>query len=178
MGLFLVTGSKNKFSEFKSAIPEIEQLDIDLVEIQELDPHEVIKAKLIEGLKHKQAGLVVEDTSLFFEALNGFPGPLIKWFQKATGFQLLWEIADKLGNTRVKAKTIIGYAEDPDKIEFFEGAIDGEIVSPRGDAGFGWDVIFQPKGHEKTFAEMTMEEKNSISMRKIAINKLKERIEK
>lgn len=59
-------------------------------------------------------------------------------------------------------------------MHFFEGSIKGKIVSPRGDSGFGWDPIFQPDGSKETFAEIDREMKNSISMRRNALNKLKE----
>ena len=59
------------------------------------------------------------------------------------------------------------------EFHFFEGSIKGKIVFPRGKNGFGWDRIFQPSGHNKTFAEMTKEEKFKISMRTVAVNKLK-----
>jgi len=52
------------------------------------------------------------------------------------------------------------------------------IVEPKGENGFGWDKIFQPEGFEKTFAEMSMEEKNEISMRKKAFQKLKRYLRK
>jgi non-canonical purine NTP pyrophosphatase (RdgB/HAM1 family) len=59
-------------------------------------------------------------------------------------------------------------------MEYFEGFYDGSIVSPRGTGGFGWDPIFQPAGSPLTFAEMSLEEKNKYSMRRIAAQKLKE----
>ena len=117
--------------------------------------------------------MIVEDTSLYFDALNGLPGPLIKWFLKTIGTDGLYEIASKLGNTRAQAKTIIGYAKDANHIEFFEGVIEGEIVAPAGDGGFGWDPIFKPSGYDKTFGQMSRPEKNSFSMRKIAFEKLR-----
>lgn len=172
MGLYFITSNENKFQEVKSIIPEIEQLDIKLPEIQDIDARKIIKAKLLEALKHKGGELIVEDTSLYFDCLNGLPGPLIKWFLETIGNEGLHDIAKNLGNNRAEAKTIIGYAEGK-KIHFFEGSIKGSIVKPKGDSNFGWDPIFQPLGFNKTFAEMTKDEKNSISMRRMALNKLK-----
>jgi len=86
----------------------------------------------------------------------------------------LFNIVEKLGNTNAEAKTIIGYAKNPDEIYYFAGSIRGKIVSPKGKSNFGWDPIFQPEGCSKTFAELTQKEKNDISMRRIALNKLKE----
>ena len=82
-----------------------------------------------------------------------------------------------MGNNAAEARTIIGLAQSPGNIYYFEGSIKGTIVSPVEKSGFGWDPIFQPEGFSKSFAEMTREEKNQISMRRIALNKLKEFME-
>ena len=177
MALYFITGNKNKFSEVKAIIPNVEQLDIDLPEIQDIDAKKIIRAKLLEALNYKQAEFIVEDTSLYLECLNGLPGPLIKWFMKTIGNGGLFNIAEKLGNNKAEAKTIIGYAKNPKEIYYFEGSVKGKIVSPRGKSGFGWDPIFQPEGFSKSFAELTPEEKNKISMRRIALSKLKEFLE-
>ena len=174
MSLYLITGNKDKFTEVKEILTVVEQLDIDLPEIQHIDAKEVIKAKLLEALNHKEGEFIVEDTSLYIDCLNGLPGPLAKWFLKAIGNDGLFEIVERLGRTGAEAKTIVGYAKSHEEIYYFEGNIKGKIVSPRGNFGFGWDQIFQPEGSRKTFAEMTLEEKNQISMRRIALNHLKE----
>lgn len=121
----------------------------------------------------RKGEFIVEDTSLYFDCLGGLPGPLIKWFLATVGNEGLWNIAEKMENRKAEARTIIGHA-DKERVLYFEGVVKGNIVSPRGTLGFGWDVIFQPEGHEKTFAEMAKEEKNAISMRRIAFEKLKE----
>lgn len=174
MVLYFITGNKNKFEEVKLILPDVEQLDIDLPEIQESDAKEIIKAKLLEALNHKDAEFIVEDTSLYLDCLGGLPGPLIKWFMKPVGNEGLFNIAEKLGNNKAEAKTIVGYAKNSEEIYYFEGSIEGKIVSPKGESGFGWDSIFQPDGYSKSFAEMTQEEKNNLSMRRVALNKLKE----
>ncbi|MFA5188965.1 MAG: RdgB/HAM1 family non-canonical purine NTP pyrophosphatase [Patescibacteria group bacterium] len=172
--IYFITGNKNKFAEVKAILPEVEQLDIDLPEIQEIDTKEIVKEKLLEALKHKKGEFIVEDTSLYLDCLNGLPGPLIKWFLQTIGNEGLANLADKLGDDNAVAKTIIGYAKSQEDIYFFEGVINGKIISPRGETNFGWDPIFLPDGYDKTFAEMSREEKNKISMRRNAFNKLSE----
>lgn len=172
--MYFITGNKHKFAEVQAILPQVEQLDIDLPEIQEIDAKEIIKAKLLEALKHQFGELIVEDTSLYFEALNGLPGPLIKWFRKTLGNQGLAELVAKYGNNRAQAKTLIGYARSTEEIYFFEGVLAGRIVPPSGNSDFGWDPIFLPDGYDKTFAELSAEEKNQISMRRLAVNQLKE----
>lgn len=176
--LYFITGNKNKFEEIKNILDaDIEQLDIDLPEIQEIDPKKVLEVKLQEAMKHKKGDFIVEDTSLYFDTLNGLPGPFIKWFQKAIGLNKLTEICEKLGDNNAEAKVILGLKKEDD-IKFFEGSVKGTIVKKRGKNGFGWDPIFQPEGYEKTFGEMTLNEKNTLSMRKVAAEKLNDFLNK
>ena len=172
MSLYFITGNKGKLAEVQSILGDVEGLDIDLPEVQSLDAHEIIKAKLEEAQKHHSCEFIVEDTSLYFDALKGLPGPLIKWFLKTVGNEGLYKIAEAFGNFDAEAKTIVGHSNANKEISFYEGTIKGTIVAPRGE-GFGWDAIFQPQGHDETFGEMDAEEKNSLSMRKIALEKLK-----
>jgi len=77
-------------------------------------------------------------------------------------------------NRKAKAQTIIGYF-DGEEYKSFVGEVTGKIAEkPKGPDNFGWDIIFIPKGFSETFAEMGKEKKNAISMRKIALEKLKE----
>ncbi len=172
MSLYFLTGNKDKLKEVQSILNDVIALDVDVPEIQSLDAHEIIRAKLAEAQKHHTGAFMVEDTSLYFEALNGLPGPLIKWFLKTIGSSGLYKLAVAYGNYAAVAKTIVGYSDAERNTYFFEGMIKGTIVPPRGE-GFGWDPIFQPDGYTKTFGELTREEKNAISMRKIAVEKLR-----
>ncbi len=173
MALYFITGNKNKYAEASAIIPNVKQLDIDLPEIQEIDAKEIIKAKLLEAYNHKQAEFIVEDTSLYLDCLNGLPGPLIKWFLQALGNEGLYNLANSMGKYGATAKTIVGYAKNKEEMYYFDGEIKGTIISPSVTSGFGWDPIFQPMSQKKSFAELSAEEKNNISMRRIALNKLK-----
>jgi non-canonical purine NTP pyrophosphatase (RdgB/HAM1 family) len=174
--IYLITGNKDKFAEFKSIIriTEIKRLDIDIPEIQDVDPQKIIQAKLVEGLKHLHSNVAVEDTSFHLECMNGLPGPLVKWFLKSVGPEGIYRIAEGLGNFSAEARCTIGYAPMKDSMHFFEGRVKGKVVPPRGSNGFGWDVIFVPEGHSRTYAEMDPNEKNAISHRRLAIDKLSE----
>lgn len=173
MALYFLTGNSNKVKEAKEILGDIEQLDIDLPEIQEIDSRLIIKAKLKEALNHHMGEFIVEDTSLYLNCMKGLPGPLIKWFMTTIGNSGLYKIAEAYGNFNAKAKTMIGYAKNEYDIQFFEGEISGKIIKPVGTSTFGWDPIFVPDGSDKSFGEMKAEEKNNISMRKIALEKLK-----
>lgn len=167
-----VTGNKNKFAEAIQIIPDLEMHNLDLVEIQEIDSQKIIEAKLSEARKQLSGNLIVEDSTLSLDALGGLPGPLIKWFEKTIGIVGLYNICNLNKNYDAIAKVTIGFMGENNTLNYFEGEIKGKIVSPRGENGFGWDTIFEPAGQNKTFAEMSAEEKNKISMRKIAFQKL------
>jgi inosine triphosphate pyrophosphatase len=177
MSLYFITGNQGKLSEAKAVIPNIAGLDIDLPEIQGVDAHKIIEAKLKAAFEHQSGEFVVEDTSLYYEGLNGLPGPLVKWFLETVGADGLYKFAKGFNAYKATAKTIVGYAKDPYNIQFFEGNIEGQVVEPRGEQGFGFDPVFQPDGYNQTFAEMGQDEKNKISMRKTAFVKLKDYLE-
>ncbi len=171
--LYFVTGNPGKFKEAKNLIPEIEQINIILPEEQSLDPEFIIAKKLEAAAKHAPGRYIVEDTSLYLEGMNGFPGPLVKWLRKSLGNKGIYELAQRLENTRAVAKTVIGYADGKNKPVYFEGTQEGKIVLPQGNDGFGWDEIFQPDGLNETFAEMGDDFKPQFSMRTEAFNKLR-----
>ncbi len=174
MRIEFITSNKNKFGEMKEIVPDIDQVEIDLPEIQEMDAKKIIEAKLKEAYKYKKSEFIVEDTSLYIDALNGLPGPLAKWFDKTIGNIGLWKMVKIFGNFSARAKTIIGYGKSENETLYFEGEVRGTIVEPRGENGFGWDAIFLPDGVDRTFAQMSQEEKSLVSTRKIAGKKLAE----
>ena len=162
--IYFITGNKHKFTEAQAIIPELKRLDLDLLEIQELDLRKIIEAKLPKN----RTLIVVEDVSLEIQDLNGLPGPLIKWFIKSIGPKGIYNLAP---NSKAKAIAMLGYKSNT--ISFFEGVVEGTIVAPRGKNGFGFDPIFQPDGSDKTFGEMTRDEKARFSHRAKAFHKLK-----
>lgn len=170
-----ITGNQNKLREAQEILGNINSHQYDLVEIQEVDARKVIEAKILEAQKRGLSNFIVEDTSLYLEGLNGLPGPLIKWFLDKLGNESLSGLIDGK-SSRATAKTIIGYYDEQGNITYHEGVVEGEIVSPKGDTNFGWDPIFKPNGHEKTFAEMSSEEKNEVSMRRMALEELKKHL--
>ena len=178
MPLYFITGNKNKFEEAKSILSGIEQLDIDLPEIQSMDSKEIIISKLEAARKYRKAEFIVEDTSLCMDCLNELPGPLVRWFLKSIGNIGLFNIAQKFNNYKATAKTVIGYLDKDGRMHFFEGLANGIIVFPETESNFGWDPIFKPDGSAKTFAGMNRDEKNMVSMRRLALNNFLEFIRK
>jgi non-canonical purine NTP pyrophosphatase (RdgB/HAM1 family) len=197
MTLQFITGNTHKFVEASAMLPDLEQLDIELDEIQSLDPKEIIEHKLRAALLEHNGAFIVEDTSLCIASLGGMPGPLVKWFLKSVGADgiaqmaraakkvddktardatTLDEAADVEAVVHAEAVCMIGYADERGDITFFEGRVPGRIVLPRGEHGFGWDPIFQPDGHDGTYAELPEDVKNQISHRKLAFERLREHL--
>jgi len=178
MLLYFVTGNKNKFNEIKRIIPGIKQLKMDLPEIQSLNPEEIIRYKLKAASRRYKGQFLIDDTCLCLKAMGKLPGPLIKWFMEAIGYEGLYKIAKSLNEFSAEASVVIGYSDKKGNIKFFKGSQKGKIVEPRGTLGWGWDPIFLPKGSTKTYGEMTIKEKNMISMRKRAAEKLRKYLER
>lgn len=178
MSILFLTGNQHKLREVQAYLPEVSAWNIDLPEIQSADARQVIEAKLLEAARLKPGQrLMVEDTSLYLEALNGLPGPLVKWFiaPGSLGLTGLAELAQSRNESGAYATTWIGLLEPSARglgLHFFEGTVAGRIVEPRGAKGFGWDPIFEPLGSSQSFAEMEALEKASFSMRSLALQEL------
>lgn len=177
MALKFITGNKNKFAEmqFLLAPIEIERVEVDLEEIQELDPKKIIEHKLKEAFEHESAEFIVEDTSLYLEALNDqLPGPLVKWFNETIGNDGLFAIADRFNNYAARTSTLIGYAKDSDHIEYFEGEVKGVLIQPKEPGTFGYDPTFSPEDTGKSLSDLKKENNFEYSGRGRAAKKLKE----
>ena len=174
--LKFITSNKQKFKEVRELLKpiKVEQLNIDLDEIQDIDPHKIIRHKLKEAFKHHKGPFIVEDGSVVMEALGGkLPGPLIKWFNDYLGAKGTWLIAKKMGNNKATASIVLAYAKNSKDIKFFEGKIKGRIVSPKGSYLFGYDPIFLPNGGKLTLSQLKSKGDFTKSPRGIAVAKLK-----
>ncbi|MEO5351512.1 MAG: hypothetical protein H7836_17985, partial [Magnetococcus sp. YQC-3] len=118
-------GNKGKLEEVQKLLPSVKQLDIDLPEIQGLDPKEILKEKLLVAQRHSNDAFIVEDTSFTIEGMNGLPGPLCKWFLKSIGNEGVVKLTSLFGN-KAYATSMIGYSNENKEIMFFEGIIKGE----------------------------------------------------
>lgn len=179
MVLYFITGNENKLKEMKSFIPYIKQLKLDLPEIQSNSSKTVIKAKLNgANLMHPNLEFIVEDTSFYMDALNSFPGTFAKYFLEKNSPIDIYNIAKDRNNFKAQLKTIIGYNDKLGKNHFFEGIINGILVNPKKNIGYGVDPIFKEASQNKTFTEIGKLDKNKILMRRIAALKFKKFYEK
>ncbi|QZY54497.1 non-canonical purine NTP pyrophosphatase [Crassaminicella profunda] len=185
-----VTSNKRKEKEMQDIMKEVSELYriervgelLNLEEVQEMDNiNEFVKKKTLNAFKKIKMPIIVEHTMLQIPYFGGLPSHITKEFLKKMSNEA---ICEKMINTEYRcatARTIIGYC-DGKKIITFEGIAEGEISRcPRGNHGFGWDAIFIPRKDnpcKKTYGEMMEEEKNKISMRRKAINKLREYLKK
>ncbi|KAF2490335.1 inosine triphosphate pyrophosphatase [Lophium mytilinum] len=173
--LNFITGNANKLAEVRAILGdsiELRNQNLDLVEIQGT-VEEVTIDKCKRAALLIQGPVLVEDTSLCFKAMNDLPGPYIKWFMLALGPQNLHKMLDGFENKSTQAVCTFAYCEGPDAEPIvFQGRTDGKLVATRGPTVFGWDSCFEYEG--KTYAEMDKAEKNKISHRGKALDKLKD----
>ena len=184
MKLVFASNNKNKIQEIQALVPK----NIQIVSLEDIGCTEDIPetADTIEGNAILKANYVTEkygyncfadDTGLEVDALNGAPGVYSARYageQKDANDnmdKLLSELEDK-SNRKANFKTVIALNLNG-KQNLFTGIINGKIIEEKiGTNGFGYDPIFVTDGYEKTFAELTMEEKSSISHRGIAVKEL------
>lgn len=184
MKLVFASNNKNKIQEIQALVPNTFQI----LSLEEIGCTEDIPetADTIEGNAILKANYVTEkygyncfadDTGLEVEILNGAPGVYSARYageQKDANDnmdKLLSELEDK-SNRKANFKTVIALNLNG-KQNLFTGIINGKIIEEKiGTNGFGYDPIFVADGYEKTFAELTMEEKSTISHRGIAVKEL------
>lgn len=186
MKLVFATANQNKAREIQSLILDSIEI-LSLTDINCLEEIPETQAT-IEGNASQKAFYVFEkfnyncfadDTGLEIEALNGLPGVLSARYAGESknandNMDKILSEMEGIGNRKARFKTIISLVINGKELQF-EGIVNGTILSEkRGSSGFGYDPIFLPNGGSKSFAEMELSEKNTISHRAIAVNKLVE----
>ncbi|KAI9155957.1 nucleoside triphosphate pyrophosphohydrolase ham1 [Blastocladiella emersonii ATCC 22665] len=173
--LAFVTGNQNKLREVQAILGDsvaIEAHKLDLPEYQG-DSRSVSAEKSKLAAKLLNRAVITEDTCLCFNALNGLPGPYIKWFLEGVGHDGLNRMLAGFDDKSGYALCTFAYCAGPDaEPVLFEGRTDGTIVPARGPTKFGWDPVFEPHGFKETYAEMDAAVKNTISHRYRALAKL------
>jgi non-canonical purine NTP pyrophosphatase (RdgB/HAM1 family) len=175
--LIFVSSNPNKAIEAERILGmPLLRVAIGLPEIQSADVEDITRYKLEVARAKGYGRLIVEDVSLGFDELGNFPGPFVRWLLEAAGGTGLAVIAYALRNRSARAQCCVAYWDGTEG-HVFNGECEGEVlVEPRGDQNFGWDAWFQPRGSQKTFAEMSPEEKDRVSHRGRAYRKLAEHL--
>ncbi|MBU6234841.1 MAG: RdgB/HAM1 family non-canonical purine NTP pyrophosphatase [Alphaproteobacteria bacterium] len=183
--LVLATHNKGKVEEFRVMLGNritklLSAAEVDLPEPEETGTTFLENAtiKAVAGAKHSGLPCLADDSGLCVDALGGNPGLYsARWggpkkdFVKA--MNLVHERMGNTDNTAAAFVAVLVLAWPDGHTEHAEGRVEGDIVWPmRGEHGHGYDPIFMPKGETRTYAEMTMEEKNKYSHRGRALEAL------
>jgi len=182
MKLYFITGNKGKFSEVKEKLKNIHikvtQKNLGYPEIQGNSLEEVVKYGVEFLAKKVNHPFIIEDAGLFIDELGGFPGVYSKYVFFTIGCKGILKLLE--GKTKRSSifRSVYGFFELHTKPQFFIGECHGTISNTeRGKGGFGYDPIFIPNGEIRTYAEMSMFEKNSFSHRGKALDKFIEYIQ-
>lgn len=183
--LVFASNNAHKLSEIRAILGD----RIEIISLSDLQCHEEIPetADTLEGnalikaryvWEHYGLYCFADDTGLEVEALGGAPGVYSARFAgEHASFEdnvslLLERLSGVPAPRRARFRTVIALIDEYGT-HFFEGSVDGEITLERsGDHGFGYDPIFRPEGRVETFAQLTEQEKNSMSHRGRAVQKL------
>ena len=181
--VFFATGNIHKFDEARNILTKLDIavgiLRVKGAEIQGDSLEEIARAGVWDAFNKCSLPVVVEDAGFFTDALNGFPGPYAAYSYKTLGNKGLLKLMNNIGNRKAVFRSAVAYFDSETEVPaVFKGEVEGEIVmtelSRTGRSGFGFDPIFKPFGSERTFAQMTIEEKNSYSHRARAFQKFSE----
>ena len=183
MRIVFATNNQNKLKEVREALPQYEIVGLkDIGCFEELaEEQDTLKGNAQQKAEYVynkyNSVCFADDTGLLIDALNGAPGVYSARYSgtdcdSQKNMDLVLSNLNGIQNRKAKFKTVICLF-DENGPTFFNGEVEGEILEIRtGNEGFGYDPIFQPKGYQQSFATMQRNEKNKISHRGLAIEKL------
>lgn len=173
MELYFITGNEDKLKDVEAVLGfPLQSVKLDLPEMQSLNIEEIVRQKAEAAFTHIKKPVFVDDSGFYLKALNGFPGPFIKFVLTSGGNDLILRMMRGEENREVMVNSLIGF-HDGKKVHIFTGEVKGTLVKkPRGQS-WGWEPVFQPEHSNLTYAEMSRNEKNRVSMRRLALEKFK-----
>lgn len=153
-----ITGNQHK-ADYLAKLLDIglDHQKVELDELQSVDLHGIVAHKAKQAYEIIDRPVLVEDVALDFAALDGLPGPFVKFFVEAdNGLENMCRMLDGFADRRAVARCAFAYY-DGERLEIIAGQLGGMIAdAPRGNGGFGWDKIFCPDGYGgRTRAELT-----------------------
>jgi XTP/dITP diphosphohydrolase len=177
--ILFVTNNPHKVNEIAAVLSKynirVEVSSVKKREIQSEQLEEIAKESALSAYQALKRPLFVEDSGLFIKALNGFPGPYSSYTYKKIGVAGILKLMAGEKNREAEFVSQIAYIDESGEIKLCRGVCKGDVAEEaRGSGGFGFDPIFIPKGQKKTFAEMSVEEKNRFSHRAKAAHMLAE----
>ncbi|MDD2666813.1 MAG: XTP/dITP diphosphatase [Methanocellales archaeon] len=175
--VYFVTGNAGKVREAKAMLEKlgigVQQIHYEYPEIQSDDLESIAKYGARDAAMHLKRPVMVEDAGMFISALKGFPGPYSSFTFKCIGNEGILKLMRGVEDRNAQFRSVIGFCEPDKEVITFSGSVEGEISNePRGKMGFGYDPIFLYQN--KTFAQMSTEEKNEVSHRCVALRKFAE----
>jgi XTP/dITP diphosphohydrolase len=178
MKAIFVTTNEHKRREVQEILGfQLERADLDLPEIQAIEPAEVAanKARAArEALGRPGLPVLVEDSGLMVDVWDGFPGALTKWLMQSVGNEGLLRMLGPGEDRSARAVCVVALAETDGRVRTFRGEVPGALaLEPRGAGGFGYDPVFVPGWSSMTYAEMG-EGKNKDSHRARAFRSVRE----
>ena len=173
----IITSNNGKIKEFKEIFGDSKyvpvQNNIDYPEIQASSLEEVVDFGLTWLQEKTKAPFVIDDSGVFIDNFDGFPGIYTRYIYDTIGLKGVLRQMEDVDNRACTFRCVLGLVTESGEKQKFVGDCHGTLINEqRGDGGFGYDPIFIPDGFDKTFAELSSEEKNSISHRGIAMRKL------
>ena len=181
--IFFATNNINKYNEARKVLQDYKiatgMLRVKALEIQSDNLEEIAQASTVDALKKCNLPIIVEDAGLFIEAVNGFPGPYAAYAYKTIGNKGLLKLMENIENRKATFKSVVAYNSlELERPTCFAGEVAGEITKEErrgaGKSGFGFDPVFKPANVGRTFAEMSIAEKNIYSHRALALRKFAE----
>ncbi len=175
MRLNVITSNQGKAAEFKAAFKDlgiaVSHVSIPYGEIQADTLEEVVRAGLAELKSRGQKNFIIDDSGLFVDSLGGFPGVYSSYAQKTIGNAGMLRLLQDTDDRGAEFRCCIGCDLEGEAI-IVSGSCRGTMLEkPSGTGGFGYDPIFSADGR-RSFAEIPMTLKNSISHRGVAIANL------
>lgn len=182
--LYFITGNSGKLQELKN---KLKQLQIEVVQHNigypepQVDTLEEVARFGVDyiqrqGIDHP---FILEDAGLFIKPLNDFPGVYSKYVFLTIGLDGILELIKEKKDRSAEFQSVIAYAEPKGEPLLFKGVCKGSLsFQQKGSNGFGYDPIFIAENNNMTFAEMDTEQKNKVSHRGRAVEKLVDFFEK
>lgn len=167
--IILVTQNKHKLAELTPLFEEyeipFETTGLEKFEIRSHDVEEIARAAAQHAFMTLGKPVVCDDTGFFVTALKDFPGSYAAYALKSIGYEGILKLLEGVEDRSAKFVTAVGFC-DGTHLKTFIGEMRGSVSEhASGSGGFGYDPIFIPEGFSKTYAELTFEEKVSISHR-------------
>jgi XTP/dITP diphosphohydrolase len=176
--IYFITSNKGKYKEVANKLIEIDynviQKNLGYPEIQANTLEDVVNFGVNYILKRFNKPFIIEDAGIFIKYLNDFPGVYSADVYYKIGCKGILKLLEDVNTDRdAYFKSVIAYVDSKKQIHIFIGECFGNIgFEEIGSNGFGYDPIFIPKDENKTFAEMTIDEKNRFSHRGNSLDKL------